>query len=128
MASGKVSCYAIRNKEGTLTKILAPTLKELRLRKRESLQELADAVKASKAHIWELETGKSRNPSMELIRKLADHFGVAVATLIGEDPESSQEDSELVAMFRDLKSVTDSDRELLKAMLETMKRRRTTTE
>lgn len=111
-----------------MTKILAPTLKELRLRKRESLQELADAVKASKAHIWELETGKSRNPSMELIRKLADHFGVAVATLIGEDPESSQEDSELVAMFRDLKSVTDSDRELLKAMLETMKRRRTTTE
>lgn len=128
MASGKVFCYTIRNKEGTLTKILAPTLKELRLRKRESLQELADAVKASKAHIWELETGKSRNPSMELIRKLADHFGVAVATLIGEDPESSQEDSELVAMFRDLKSVTDSDRELLKAMLETMKRRRTTTE
>jgi transcriptional regulator with XRE-family HTH domain len=107
-----------------LTKILAPRLKELRLKKGESLQDLADAVKASKAHIWELETGKSSNPSMELVRKLADHFEVAVATLIGEDPESSEEDSELVAMFRDLKMVTESDRELLKSLLKTMKQRK----
>lgn len=107
-----------------MTKILAPILKELRLKKRESLQDLADAVKASKAHIWELETGKSHNPSMELVRKLADHFGVAVATLIGEDPGAPQEDPELVAMFRDLKMVSEPDRELLKTMIDAMKRRR----
>jgi transcriptional regulator with XRE-family HTH domain len=107
-----------------MAKILAAHLKELRLKKRESLQDVADAVKASKAHVWELETGKSSNPSMELVRKLADHFGVAVATLIGEDPESAQEKPELVAMFRDLKEVTDNDRELLKSILETMKRRK----
>ena len=35
-------------------------LKELRLKKKLSLQELADAVGVSKAHVWELETGKSK--------------------------------------------------------------------
>lgn len=112
------------NSGDTLTNILAPRLKELRLKKGQSLQELADSVRASKAHIWELETGKSRNPSVELITKLANHFGVPVAHLIGEDPSSSQEDPELVAMFRDLKEVTESDRALLKSIMETMKKRK----
>jgi len=103
---------------------LAAALKEMRLRKRESLQDLADAVQASKAHIWELETGKSRNPSVELVTKLADHFGVSVSHLLGEDPASAAEDPELITMFRDLKQVTDSDRELLKGMIKMMKQRR----
>jgi transcriptional regulator with XRE-family HTH domain len=111
-----------------MTKILATRLKQLRLRKGESLQGLADAVKASKAHIWELETGKSRNPSIELLTRLADHYDVPVAHLIGEDPASAQEDPELVTMFRDLKQITESDRKLLKTMLEAMKRRRDRTE
>jgi transcriptional regulator with XRE-family HTH domain len=103
---------------------LASRLKELRLKKRESLQDLADAVQASKAHVWELETGKSRNPSMDLVTKLADHFGVPVSYLIGEDPASADEDPELITMFRDLKQVTEGDRELLKGMLKMMKHRR----
>lgn len=107
-----------------MTDTLATRLKELRLKKGQSLQELADAVKASKAHVWELETGKSRNPSVELITKLANHFSVAVAYLIGEDPSWSQEDPQLVAMFRDLKEVSDPDRELLQALIDKMKKRR----
>ena len=81
-------------------------------------------MKASKAHVWDLETGKSRNPSIELITKLADHFSVPVAYLIGEDPDAEGEDVELVAMFRDLKMVTEPDRVLLKSLIETMKKRR----
>jgi transcriptional regulator with XRE-family HTH domain len=103
--------------------VLAPKLKELRLKKGDSLQGLADAVGASKAHIWELETGKSRNPSMDLVQRLAQYFEVSLATLLGEDPAAPGEDAELVAMFRDLKQVTDRDRELLKVMLQTMKQR-----
>jgi transcriptional regulator with XRE-family HTH domain len=103
---------------------LATRLKELRLKKRESLQGLADAVQASKAHVWELETGKSCNPSMDLVTKLADHFSVPVSYLIGEDPASDDQDPELITMFRDLKQVTESDRELLKGMLKVMKQRR----
>jgi transcriptional regulator with XRE-family HTH domain len=103
--------------------ILAPKLKELRLKKGDSLQGLADAVGASKAHIWELETGKSQNPSMDLVQRLAEYFQVSLASLLGEDPEAPGEDADLVAMFRDLKRVSEKDRELLKVMLQTMKQR-----
>lgn len=100
----------------------AQHLKELRLKKKESLQELADAVSASKAHVWELETGKSRNPSVELITKLAEHFGVPVAQLMGEDPDAPHEERELVAMFRDLKELSARDRAILRSTIASMKK------
>lgn len=105
-----------------MTATLAQRLKELRLKKKESLQEVADAISASKAHVWELETGKSRNPSAELLTKLANHFHVSVAQLLGEDPNSPKEDPELVAMFRDLKSLTKRDREILRSTIISMKK------
>lgn len=101
---------------------LAQRLKELRLKSGQSLQDVADAVKASKAHVWELETGKSKNPSVDLLTKLAEHFGVSVAQLIGEDPGASQEDAELVALFRDLKGLTKGDRAVLRSTIRAMKR------
>jgi len=63
---------------------LAAKLKELRIKHKKSLQEVADEVRASKAHIWDLETGKSKNPSLELLVKLAKCFKVSVADLVGE--------------------------------------------
>jgi transcriptional regulator with XRE-family HTH domain len=61
-------------------------LKELRVRTGESLQAVADAIGASKAHIWELESNRSKNPSLDLLQKLATHFKTTVAFLI-EEPE-----------------------------------------
>jgi transcriptional regulator with XRE-family HTH domain len=74
-----------------------------------SLQDVADTVGASKAHIWELETGRALNPTLELITALAKCFGVGVADLVGENPEAAGEKPELVAMFRDLKSLNEKD-------------------
>jgi transcriptional regulator with XRE-family HTH domain len=61
-------------------------IKELRVRKGESLQQVADAISASKAHIWELESNRSKNPSLDLMQKLAAHFRTTVAYLI-EEPQ-----------------------------------------
>lgn len=61
-------------------------IKELRMRKGQSLQQVADAIGASKAHIWELESNRSKNPSLDLLQKLARHFTTTVAFLI-EEPE-----------------------------------------
>lgn len=96
---------------------LAVKLKELRMRKGESLQQVADAVGSSKAHIWELETGKSKNPSVESLTKLAEYFNVSVAFLIGEDPHSEGEEPELVAMYRDLKGLSDDDRNKIREIM-----------
>jgi transcriptional regulator with XRE-family HTH domain len=59
-------------------------LKELRVGTGESLQDVADAIGASKAHIWELESNRAKNPSLDLLQKLAAHFKITVAYLIDE--------------------------------------------
>jgi transcriptional regulator with XRE-family HTH domain len=96
---------------------LGARLKELRIRQDQSLQDVADAVNASKAHIWEIERGASKNPTMELLNGLADHFGVSVAYLVGEKPDKDTE-PELVAMFRGLQKMSDTDRKTIKALME----------
>lgn len=101
---------------------LAQRLKELRRKKGDSLHGLADAVGVSKTHVWQLETGKSKNPSMDLLGKLARYFSIPLAQLVGEDPEATEEDQELVAMYRDLKDLTPRDREVLRSTIASMKR------
>lgn len=99
---------------------LGARLKQLRLKKGESLQKVADQVGVSKAHIWDLETGKSANPSMELLSSLAQHFETSVSALVGEDPKKA-EDPQLIAMFRDLKNLTERDRKTIEAVMKTLK-------
>ena len=86
---------------------LGAILKELRMRAGESLQQVADAIGSSKAHIWELETGKNKNPGADSLIKLADHFHVPVGYLVGEDPKADQE-PEVAVMFRQLKNLSET--------------------
>lgn len=96
-------------------------LKDLRQKKDQSLQEVADAVGASKAHIWEIENGKSRNPSIELLRRLASHFGLSVSALIGENPQSA--DDEALVFYQSFRRLSKGDREVLKTVIDGMKAR-----
>lgn len=100
---------------------LASKLKELRLKKKKSLQEVADDVGASKAHIWDMETGKSRNPSIALLTKLAKCFDVSVAELIGENPAAKNVDPQVVAMYRELKELSPADRKAIQTMMDHLK-------
>ena len=104
---------------------IATKLKDLRLRNGKSLQAVADAVGASKAHIWEVETGKSPRPSLDLVRRLADYYRVSLASLVGEDPNlPSEEDEELLVMWRDLKDLPKEEREYVAMLIQTMRERR----
>jgi transcriptional regulator with XRE-family HTH domain len=102
---------------------LKDRLTRLRLAKDESLQQVADAVGASKAHIWQLEKGRTDNPSMALLRNLADHFALTVAALVGEDPEAA-EDAKLRRMFRQAGDLGPEDVDLLDDMMQMLLRRR----
>ena len=102
----------------------ARKLHDLRLARRLSLQNVADAVGISKAHVFNLEMGLAANPSMELVVKLAELFRVRVADLVGDNPEADDQPPEMVAMFRDLKSLREEDRETIRMLMETMKKRR----
>ncbi|MGE5502350.1 MAG: helix-turn-helix domain-containing protein [Ignavibacteriales bacterium] len=101
---------------------LAVKLKDLRLRSGLSLQQVADGVGASKAHIWELETGKSSNPSIDLLKKLAELYKVSVASLVGEALEDVP--PEIIQMHRDLSQLTDTERALVDDIIQGMKRRK----
>ena len=102
----------------------ARRLNELRSQQRLSLQDVADKIGISKAHVWNLEKGQADNPSMELVIKFAKLFRVPVADLVGENPEGQDEDPEVVAMFRDLKGLEEDDRELVRGLMDQLKRRR----
>lgn len=102
---------------------LAARLKELRVRTRKSLQDVADEVGASKAHIWDLETARAKNPSIELLTKLAKCFSVSVADLIGENPGGPDEQPELIAMYRELKNLSEEDRKAIQSIMDHFKKR-----
>lgn len=94
-------------------------LKELRAAKKESLQKVADAVGASKAHIWELEKGTSANPSTELLAKLANHFDVSVASLLGETADNaSPEDA---GFFRNYQGLKPESKKLIRKIAKELK-------
>lgn len=103
---------------------LGARLTRLRLEKRESLQQVADAVGVSKAHIWELEKGRTDNPSMALVTRLADHFGLSLATLVGEDPEAHDADARIGRMFRQAGELDPDDLALLDDMIQSLLARR----
>ena len=96
---------------------LGRRITDLRLKAGQSLQAVADAVGVSKAHVWELEKGKADNPSMRLVERLANHFGVSVAFLMGEDVNAADADVELQRMFRQAGSLGESERKILNDML-----------
>jgi len=100
---------------------LATKLKQLRVRNRQSLQDVADAIGASKTHIWDLETGRSSNPSVDLLTKLANHFNVGIADLVGENPDAPGEDQKHVALFRELKQLSEPDLETIRMLMQRLK-------
>ena len=99
-------------------------LAELRLTSKQSLQQVGDAVGVSKAHIWELEKGRTDNPSMALVQRLADHFKVSVAFLVGEDIEASDADPDLQRMFRQASALGPTERAILDDMMQSLLKRR----
>lgn len=92
----------------------------LRQKTEESLQDVADKVGASKAHVWELEKGRSKNPSFDLVRKLAKHFGVSIEVMTGEAEEPDQKDVKIAQMNRNLEALSERDRAVVEQMIETM--------
>lgn len=103
---------------------LGAKIAKLRLQKKESLQQVGDAVGVSKAHIWELEKGRADNPSMALVQRLADHFKVTVTYLMGEDIEAHDADPELQRMFRQAAALEPREREILDDMMQSLLKRR----
>jgi transcriptional regulator with XRE-family HTH domain len=102
---------------------ISERLFELRQKSGESLQQVADAAGVSKAHVWELEKGRSKNPSFELVRALARHFGVSIDVLVGEEAAPSMKEQRIDRIHRDLQDLSDRDRLVVEDMIRSMRER-----
>lgn len=102
----------------------AARIAELRRNAKESLQDVADAVGVTKTHIWELERGRSANPSFSVIKGLADHFQVSVASLVDEDIDAKDADQELAKMFRLAADLDPDERRTVDDMIQSFLRRK----
>ena len=89
----------------------------LRQKSGESLQAVADKVGVSKAHVWELEKGRSRNPSFDLVRKLANHYGVSVDVLTGDAAEPASKALQIDRIHRELGELSERDRTVVEEMI-----------
>jgi transcriptional regulator with XRE-family HTH domain len=107
-------------RENGNTMPIGDKIKDLRAKKRESLQQVGDAVGVSKAHIWDLERGSSANPSLELLKKLANHFQVTVAYLA--DDLEVPENAAPLQFFREFNGkLSDKAWETLRSVAEHLK-------
>ncbi|MGH1432579.1 MAG: helix-turn-helix domain-containing protein [Neptuniibacter sp.] len=104
---------------------LGARLKNLRVDKGASLQTVADAVGASKPHIWELEKGSSKNPSLDLVTKLANYYSVSVDFLIGVEG-ADEASPEIKAFARELasKGLSSADIEVLRAAADALSKKK----
>jgi transcriptional regulator with XRE-family HTH domain len=99
---------------------LARKLAALRRKNGESLQEVADAVGVSKAHIWELERGTSKNPGLALLTKLAQHFKVTIAYLSDDAAEPRR--ATALHFFREFEgTLSEKDWDTLRTVAERLK-------
>jgi transcriptional regulator with XRE-family HTH domain len=103
---------------------MAARLRQARVRKAFSLQAAADKLSISKAHLWDLEMGKSDNPTRELLNKCSDAYGVTVAWIIGEQAEEEADD-QLKVMFRQLRDLDPADRDLIQTLIEKRQQQKT---
>ena len=99
---------------------LGERIAALRIAKRQSLQDVADAVGVSKAHVWQMERGKADNPAMALVTRLADHFGVTVSYLVGEKIDAEDADAQLAGLFRQAQQLDARDRQVLYDMVQSL--------
>ncbi|SLN12848.1 HTH-type transcriptional regulator Xre [Roseivivax jejudonensis] len=93
----------------------------LRTKAGQSLKQVADDVGVSKAHVWELEKGHSKNPSFDLVQRLAAHFGVSLDVLTGATEEPDAEAMQVARINRGLDALSERDRRVVEQMIETLK-------
>ncbi len=73
---------------------------------------LAKAICVPKSIVYEWIHGE-REPSVENMLKVADHFGVSLEYLLGRTEEETDGERELLVLLREAKSISKDDHDAL---------------
>lgn len=93
----------------TITAHMAAFIKTRRSQLRLSLDDVANRIGSSKAHIWELENGRSKNPTIWMILGLCEALQCSLNALIGKDvsqPLFSESEMALIDAHRRIFAAT----------------------
>lgn len=88
---------ADRNPE--ITEHMAAFIKSRRTALKMSLDDVAKRIGCSKSHIWELEKGRSKNPTLWMILALCDALHCSLNSLIGKDVSQPMVTDEEMALI-----------------------------
>lgn len=88
-------------------KVFAERIKKLRIEKKLTQQELGNKFGLTSTGVSYWESGKA-NPSMDMINKLSDFFGVTIDYLIGKS--KIDENDEGMILFRKAEQVNENDK------------------
>lgn len=88
---------------------LGERLNQLRTKSKKTLKEIGDAVGLSAVYISDLEKGKKKNPSSEVLRDLANYFDVSTDYLLGrEEKDITNPDIRAIARAGEKMSTKDA--------------------
>lgn len=97
---------------------LGTKIKELRDKKKYTLEKLADLTGSSKSYIWELENKAPPRPSAEKISKIAFHLGVTIEYLLDEESNITMEDATDARFYRKYQQMDDKTKAKIRSLVD----------
>ncbi len=97
---------------------LGAKIRELREKKRYTLEKLADLTGSSKSYIWELENKAPPRPSAEKISKIAEKLGVTVEYLLDEQAIITVNDAADARFYRKYQQMNDKTKAKIRSFVD----------
>jgi len=96
-----------------MSKKFGEKLRNIRVARNKTLEELASAIGSSKAYVWQLENKANAKPSAELLLKIANYFGASPDFFLDDSHDEPTEIQLEDAFFRKFKSLSMSDKKTI---------------
>lgn len=64
---------------------MAVAMKRMRIERGESINDVAFATRVTQSQVSRIESGKTKNPRLSTLKKLAEHFGVSIEELMEKE-------------------------------------------
>ncbi|MBL1456499.1 MAG: helix-turn-helix transcriptional regulator [Methylophaga sp.] len=97
---------------------LGAKIRELRTKKRYTLEKLADLTDSSKSYIWELENKAPPRPSAEKISKIAEQLGVTIEYLLDDQANITVENAADVRFYRKYQQMDDKTKAKIRSFVD----------
>ena len=95
-------------------------IRQLRISKNLTLDELAGKIGAQKSYIWSIENGRIEKPSAENLAKIAGALDTTADALLNE-PDGSNKNQKKDILYRNYSKLLPEDQAKIDAIINTLK-------